>query len=165
MRRKKTTLVNICAVTPAGKQIRKTVDFVADHCRHFHNAQHLLLQLERGERAFYDYLCEHMDAGNLITIDRNLRKDFVEFVERVSSKKITYSEASVTQYTLKLNSLGLILREEEGNSGFYMVNPKYVFSGTETVRKSVLKETIEAKIYSGATLQHLISRPESEFLT
>lgn len=164
-KKKKRTLVTVSAETPDGKSIRKTLLFSADYCRYFHNAQHLLLQLDRGERAFYDYLCEHMDAANIVTIDQDLRREFVAFIARVTSQKTIFSDASATKYTTKLNSLGLIIKEGGGNTGVYMVNPRYAFAGTEATRKSLLEEVIREKVYSGKSVRHLINMREEQFLS
>lgn len=165
MQPRKKTSVTIHATTPAGKELSKTVVFVADACRLFYNAQHLLLQLERGERAWYDFLCEQMDSGNRVTVDKALRQQFTTFVANVTSSSTTYSESSVTQYTTKLARLGLILKEGGGNSGYYLVNPKYAFAGTEAARKSLLQILIEEKIYAGESIQHLINEPEGTFMS
>ena len=90
-------------------KVVKRVTFVKEGCKFFFNAQHLLLFLSRGERAFYDFLCEEMDEKNRVLISVGIRQKFVDRVKAVTSSKLSFSLGSVASFRRTLLDSGLLL--------------------------------------------------------
>ncbi|RPD51413.1 hypothetical protein [Paracnuella aquatica] len=157
MRKLKYSTVNIDAVGPDGKRIARTVLFVQSGVTYYHNAQHLLLELERGQRALYDFLCEWMDATNTFVFDEELKAAFIAFVSTVTSAKRAYSKGTAAQHLGLLVDLGLVLRTDKLN--FYCVNPKYAYKGSEIQRKALLKKLIERRVSSSLSIDKLVDVP------
>jgi hypothetical protein len=135
--------IKVAVKTPKGNET-KCIDFVKDGCTTFFNAQHLLLQLHAGERALYDFLLEKMiKKDNTITIDTALKNSFITHIAKITSNKTSYTLQSIGNYVKQLEALGLIIKMGSINSGFYSVNPKYAFKGTEKNRAATLKSLIE----------------------
>lgn len=147
-----------------GLPVEKEVVVVKEGCKYFFNAQHYLIQLERGERAFYDYLCEQMDSYNRVTISAQLRENFVQFVNSVSSKKRTYSTGSLSKYIQTLMGMGLLIRSGSKNSGYYTINPKYAFAGPENARVRLLRTMITQGVAAKKDISALIHVPQDLFL-
>lgn len=149
--------VNVTVTTKNGIE-NKTINFVKQGCKLFFNAQHLLLQLNSGERAFYDFLQEKMvNKNNTITINAALKNDFIAHIAKITSNKTIYKLQSLSKYTKKLEGLGLIISMSSSNSGFFSVNPKYAFKGTEKQREATLKSLIESRNKQGLLTNMLAS--------
>lgn len=124
----------------------KTVEegFVSSGCKHFFNAQHLLIQLNEKERAFYDYLCESMnDKSNNITVDAGLKEEFKQHIERITKISNQFTKSKLTKYVSQLKELGLLILLGSAKSAFYCINPKYAYKGSEKNRVSRIKSLIE----------------------
>jgi hypothetical protein len=164
MEKQKVTEVKVSVVNETtGKLETKKVSFVKSGWKTYFNAQHLFVQLERGERALFDFLCEHMDSQNRVAIDKDLKLQFRDFLKRITIGHLTYSETSVNTYVHTLARIGLIISAGSKNSGVYFVNPKYVFQGSETDRAACLKSLIEHRILLGRSIEHLINVPVDRF--
>lgn len=128
----------------SGQGIARTVRYVNNGYRLFFNSQHVMVQLNRGQRAWFDFLCEHMDLYNRVVVNSELKKIFGRFIQSVTSGTVSYSESSVSTYTKKLVELGLLLKTKTSNS--YVVNPKYIFRGTESERMEYLTNLITDRV-------------------
>jgi len=122
----------------------------------FFNAQHRLIKLTSVERAFFDFLCEEMRAGdNDLTIDNEIKNLFIEHLSNFSGEKKKATLNQLTKYVQKLAALGLILTTQ--NKGRYIINPKHVFKGSKSARIGYLKKLIEQRFKVGLSIEHLIS--------
>lgn len=157
-------MVRIHITGTSGQLIEKKVEFVKEGCKYFFNVQHQLLQLERGERAFYDFLCERMDTKNRVMINMTLRDNFSEFIMRITSKKLRYTPGSISSYIKTLLELGLLIRQGPKNSGYYIVNPKYAFAGPENARVNLLRALIANGVATGSDISALVPVPQDVFL-
>lgn len=155
--------VTVVITSQENSQQKRTIQFVNEGTRFFFNQQHLLLELERGERALYDFLAETMDSENNFYLNSDLRSDFKNRISTVTSKKRTYSKYSVDQYLVTLVTLGLVLKTIR--KGLYTINPRYAFNGTETIRKSLLKKMIETRMVQKLPIDKLIDTPLDYFLS
>jgi len=163
MRAVKKTLVEVSFTHPTTHQrTKRKVGFVNGGCRHYFNAQHKFLQLSKGERAFYDFLCERMDDNNIIAIDNGLRVAFGDFINRVTSTKNSFEPSSAAKYIGKLVKVGLLLKTTRNT--LYIVNPKHSFSGTEKRRLQVLKDLIEHRLQQKLPIDALIDVPLYVFI-
>lgn len=165
MKEKSKSVITVTVPNSVGRVVKKSVSFITNGCKYYFNAQHHFLKLQRGERAFFDFLCEKMDSGNRVTVDSALKDEFIAFIRTVTSETVSYKASSLAQYTQKLKELGLIISEGSGTGGYYIVNPKYAYGGTESSRIALLKRLIETRIQSNKSIQALIDRPEADFFS
>lgn len=147
----------------SGTQVRK-LKYVKSSHQFYHNALHHMLELSSRERAFFDFLCESMDAYNRVTIDNALKNKFISLINSVTSASKSISLSTVNTALAHLVKLSLILRIGGLRSSFYLVNPKYACSGSNTRRAEILKEHIERRIRTGQSIAGLINVPEADFL-
>jgi hypothetical protein len=149
---------------PANDTVRKTgkMQFVSDSVQYFFNAQHLMQKLDKSTRAFYDYLCEKMNSENNVTINTALKSTFVTHYTSLTSGRKVIALSSLTTYVSKLNTLGLIISMGNPRSGFYCVNPKYVYKGSKANRARLLTKLINIRGTAGLSLHGLINTPETE---
>lgn len=159
------TLVKIEATTPDGLVVKKQVSYVARYCRYFFNRQHIITKLASNEMSFYEYLCEHMDSGNRILIDKEQKARYISFMKNVTSNKRFLRAPSLNRYISKFRGLGLIVLWGSQNSALYLINPRYAYIGTETNRTKLLQNIIELRIKNGESIQAFIDVPEKDFLS
>lgn len=134
------------------------LQFVNSGITLFFNAQHILVQLHPNERAFFDYLCERMNTtNNSIRIDSKLKDDFKSHIGKITTNKINPSIKSITRYVKKIVTLGLIILNGSKLSEAYIVNPKYVFKGTNKQRIELLSSLIESRDNNGLHNNMLIN--------
>ena len=150
---------------PDGETIRKKgeLSFVSSGVQYYFNAQHLFYSLGKDARAFYDYLCEKMNNKNFVTIHAELKTSFVEHFARITSNKKKIAETSLPTYISKFVKLGLIIPMGKARGGFYCVNPKYAFKGTQKGRVDLIQELLNKRGTAGLSLYGLIDRPEDKF--
>gem|GEM_PF-2083446 len=145
-----------------GEPINRSIRYVDSGCMLYFNNQHALLQLSTKELSFLLFLTEKMNSFNTVIVDRVLKESYVSFVLEVSSKS-NVSVTAVDKYIKKLKEVGYLILSGTRNSTFYIVNPKYLFKGSEFKRKRLLEKIILERIDKGQSLLHLIDRPEDEF--
>lgn len=145
------------------KPVQKDLTFVDTGVWYYFNSQHLLYQLGKDARAFYDFLCEKMNNGNLITIDAALKLSFVHYFSSIH-KPSPPSVNSLSTYVSNMKNLGLLIEMGNLRSGFYCINPKYAFKGSKEKRIKLLQTLIKSRGELGLSLKGLINTPEDEFL-
>jgi hypothetical protein len=155
-----TISINIAA---EGKENKQHLKFVKDGCRFFFNSQHILWQLTRAERSFFDYICERMDVRNGVVVDEGFRLDYCSFVSKVTGGSGSVTASYVKKLIKPLVMHGLLLENGE-RTGFYIVNPKYAFAGPEVKRKKILAELILKRVRYGLEVDKLLPVPEEDFL-
>jgi len=111
--------------------------YVNEGCTYFFNAQHKYAQLKGYERAYFDYICEHMNARNQIKLRPDLRGEFLAFYEKVTNVKSIRSKRSLQQAEVKFKELHLVFLDPVDKKLYY-VNPKHVYKGTLTERSKLL---------------------------
>lgn len=129
-------------------------------CVYFFNAQHKYLKLKPIQRAYFDYICEHMvERNNNIKLKPSLRGDFIAFCDKIMSKKDYCSEKTLQRAEEKFKELYLIFDVE--GSPFSVVNPRHVFKGSHAKREScyfkLAKLAREGKIPVAALLDTPLS--------
>lgn len=148
-----------------GRKVSRNLKFVNHGVTQFFNNQHNLVELTTGAISFYMYACEKMDWKNEIMLDIGFKNQYVEFISKVTSKKDFRDVRSLDKYIRKLKELGLILSIDSPHSAFYLVNPKYMYRGTEPGRKKLLKSIIERRMNQGESLHGLLDSTEDEFFS
>ena len=155
MKGKNTLTVPVTLTSPKGN---KRINFVNEGVTLFFNAQHHLIELSAHERAFFDYLCEHMNpTNNNIQIDKLMKDAFVTHIKKITSGDHVPSKKKIPAYIGKLSNLGLLILMGSEKSGFYCVNPKYVFKGTNIQRIRTLKQLIEERNKNGKPINMLLN--------
>lgn len=125
------------------------------------NAQHIYLKLNSEQRCFFDFLCEKMNDQNEVLIDTFLRSEFIVFLEKITSGKISLTPRTIINYIKILVELRLIILYD--NAKFlYVVNPKYVYKGSEINRKTILDDLIKNHMKYNIDIQSLLDIPLSE---
>jgi hypothetical protein len=125
------------------------------------NAQHIYLEMTSKQRCFFDFLCEKMNEQNKVLIDTDLRNEFIVFLDKITSGKISLTQRALINYIKILIELRLIILY--GNSSFlYVVNPKYVYKGAEINRKRILDDLIKNHMKYNIDIQSLLDIPLSE---
>ncbi len=138
----------------------KYIKFVTSGCTLYFNAQHHLVKLSAKERCFFDYLCECMRAStNDIVIDSNQKESFVRHYEACTFKKLEME--AVNKYAPKFKALNLII--DTPQKALYIVNPKYVFKGSNHMRMQYIKRLIENRLAEGLSIAALVNVPKTKF--
>jgi hypothetical protein len=141
---------------------QKTVGFIKNGMTVYFNAQHFFLKLKPKERCFFDFLCESMRIDhNSIVIDAILKDKFIAHLAAITAPAEKISSGSLNKYIPKLVNLGLLL--ETDKKAFYIVNPKYVFTGSNSQRLKCLKNLIEERQIKELSIAPLINMSEDEF--
>jgi len=156
------THLEISITNTKGENVIRDIKFLNKGVTLFFNSQHHLIKLSPVERSFFDFLCEQMRVlDNDITISEVVKTEFKEHLARVTGgkKKVTLNQ--LTKFVQKLSGLNLILKTQ--NKGRYIVNPKYVFKGSESARIRYLKKLIENRVKLKLSVAGLIHIPETEF--
>jgi hypothetical protein len=157
--------VEVQIVNNNERLVRKSISFVTEGYTCFFNAQHLFLQLDNIERCFFDHLCEIMDGdNNRVYIVKEVKEAFAMLVKEISNGSVLVSVQSLPNVVKKLKSLGLIIAADTGRA-YYVVNPKYVFKGTVTKRKWLLKNLIEQRFAEGLSIDELLPVRLEQFLS
>jgi hypothetical protein len=136
------------------------VNYVNDGCVYFFNAQHKLLMLNTLERGYFDFMCEKMNARNLVEVDPEFRERYLEFCNKILGPKVSRTQRSFVNFENKLKELGLIFQNPNITRLQY-VNPKHVFKGSLWEREKLLKKLLKIAIDSDNNdmLKQLIDKP------
>jgi DNA-binding transcriptional ArsR family regulator len=160
----KFTTVSMDTYPVIGRRAVQYVRFNGNSCRYFFNAQHLYLGLTDKERCFFDFCCEHMlEENNNVLLDNHFKQSFIDFVSDITSNKVQVSMDSVTHAVSKLKDRHLIV-DVFDTRGYYMVNPKYVYKGSEKNRKELLTQVLERCRITGKPYNMFLDRTKEELL-
>ncbi len=147
----------------ATHKIAKRTRLKKDGFKTYFNAQHILYKLKTEERVFLDYLIEQAEWDNRLFIDLDLKNGFCNFlIDKLHLKDIPTIN-QLDKYLKNFIELGLAIKED-GQRGYYRINPKYFWKGTEGDRKITLQKLVESRVKSGLPFACLIDKTEDEFL-
>lgn len=141
-----------------------SVSFKKDGFISLFNAQHIYIELNSKQRCFFDFLCEKMDYKNRVNINGDLRDEFICFVKKITSDKVKVSSRSLFDYIDKLIEFKLLVPFKNTTS-LYVVNPKYVYKGTQKDRIEILNDLFENHLKYEIDIQALLNVPISEIKT
>jgi hypothetical protein len=144
-----------------GKTKQIDLEFVCSGYKIFFNCQHIFLKLNPIQRSFFDYLCEHMYMSNSILIDVQLKSNFQQFLEDITSKGETISISALDKYIPKLVSLKLLIRTN--TIGEYFVNPKYVFKGSAVQREIQIIKLFKEAESGTIDINSILDRPLDDY--
>lgn len=124
------------------------------------NAQHIYIEMNTKQRCFFDFLCEKMNDRNKVHIDIDLRNEFILFLEKITSGRISVTTRALVNYINILIESRLII-PFNNTSFLYVVNPKYVYKGPEINRKKILDDLIKNHMRYNIDIQSLLDIPLS----
>ena len=111
-------------------------------------------------------------------IDKVLKQEYIEFIGLITPKKMVKENNKLiilkkTKIDIKLTTVnksvevlkanGLIFLKSK-NRGYYIINPKYAFKGTETYRKTLIKSIIEKRLSNHLPIDMLLDVPVEEII-
>jgi len=136
------------------------VNYVNDGCVFFFNAQHKLLMLNTLERGYFDFMCEKMNARNLVELNSEFREKYLDFCNKILGPKVSRTQRSFVNFENKLKELGLIFQNPE-NKRLQYVNPKHVFKGSLWEREALLRKLLKIAVDTDnkELLKQLIDKP------
>jgi hypothetical protein len=146
-----------------GNKINQPLHYKSTGCKYFFCAQHLFISLSNKERSFFDFLCEHMDPDNAILINRDLKEDYMAFMTKICKENINITTGILDKALAKLKDKKMLLNLG-GGAGYYLVNPRYVYRGTEADRMRLIKKVIQNRMMDGLPLEGLIDVSVDTFL-
>jgi hypothetical protein len=160
----KYTTVSMDTYPVIGRRAEQLVKFNSNGCRYFFNAQHLYLGLTDKERCFFDYCCEQMILeSNIVLLDLHFKQSFIDFITAITSSKVQVSLDSVSKAVSKLKDRHLIV-DVFNTRGYYMVNPKYAYKGSEKNRKKLLTQVLERCRIEGKPYNMFLDRSKENLL-
>jgi hypothetical protein len=125
------------------------------------NAQHIYLEMNTMQRCFFDFLCEKMTTKNQVLIDTDHRIEFISFLEKITSGRSSTTIRTLVNYINFFIELRLII-PFNSKRFLYIVNPKYVYKGSEINRKNILDDLIKNHMKYNIDIQSLLDIPLSE---
>jgi hypothetical protein len=138
------TTIKVDSLPPNGTEyVKIKLNVVTSGVQYYFNSQHLLYRLGKDARAFYDFLCEAMNDQNNIMVNAPLKTAFTVHFRRLTSKPKLIAESSLSTYLSKMVDLGLLISNGGTRNGFYCVNPKYAFKGTNHERIKLITKLIQ----------------------
>ena len=132
-------------------------------CKYYFCSQHIMYGLNNKERSFFDFLCEKMqERDNSILIDRKLKDDYLNFITTILPQAPRSSISILDKAIKKFVEKKLIFLLGK-SKGYYTVNPKYVFKGSESSRKIFVSTLIESRRNTGLEIDFLLNLPVEHF--
>lgn len=133
--------------------------------KHYFNSAHQFARITKGERLYYDYLCEMMDDhNNLLVINNQFNTKFCKLLSEWTSGKIKVSVKSIPKFISHLVEANLIHPYRTSKRELYQINPKYAYRGAEHGRKKLIKDELRHRINKKLPFAHLIDCSQEEFL-
>jgi len=159
MKHGKYSTIRLEGATRTGKKVTQPLTYRAEFCKHFFCDQHLLYQLNKKERCFFEYLCERMDEDNTVYLDRQFKDNFIAHTLNIGIKANSFTIGIIDKAIAHLVKLNLILMKQQG---YYLVNPRYYFKGSETSRLALLEKEVVYRFNNNLPLAGLVSIPEEQ---
>ena len=147
----------------ATQKIAQSVRLKKKGFKTYFNAQHILCKLKTEERVVLDYLIEQARSDNRLFVDLGVKNGFCTFLINKLHLKDIPTINQLDKYLKKFIDLGLTIKED-GQKGYYRINPKYFWKGTEGDRKITLQRLVESRVKAGLPFACLIDKTEEDFL-
>ncbi len=128
----------------------------------YHNHQHIILELNLNAKGLVllSYICENMDQDNVILINDDFKRAYIEFVNNIAKTNITIN--TVRSFVKKLEKKHLLIKHK-GLSGLYIINPKYFSKVNETKRKKLLQRLLSEEYEGKINKEALLNKPLESF--
>lgn len=150
------------SLTHQGKTVNPNISFMEDGHTVHHNFQHIILELNLNATglSFLNYICERMNADNIITLDGSFKAQYIAFAEQISGKAPTTKTLGnlIDKFIEKH-----LLIERLGLSSLYIVNPKYFSKGTKRAREKLLQRLLSTEFDGKINKEALLNEPFQSF--
>jgi hypothetical protein len=142
--------------------INTTIAFSEESHNVFHNFQHIILELKLTAKGIVllSYICENMNHENVILINDDFKKGYIEFVRKISGQSISIK--TVNGFLIKFKSKYLII-ERFDYPQLYFVNPKYYSKSSKTQRKDLIEKLLSKEYEGKINKEALLNRPLESF--
>jgi hypothetical protein len=104
----------------------------------YENTHYKLALLNKAEYLFFHFVCEQMDESNNIVHTKALRTAFLTHARK--NLNLKYQDDTIKKAFAKLVKVGLIINYDVKSD--FTVNPRHVFKGSKTQRKSIIQVII-----------------------
>lgn len=150
------------SLTHQGKTRNPSISFLEEGHTVHHNFQHIILELNLNATgiSFLSYICERMDANNLIQLNGAFKMEYITFAKKISGK--APSERKLTSLVKQFKEKHLIIERLDLNC-LYIVNPKYFSKGTKTARKELLQRLLSNEFDGKINKEALLNEPFESF--
>lgn len=150
------------SLTHQGKTVNRSISFLEEGHTVHHNFQHIILELNLNATgiSFLSYICERMDANNLIQLNGAFKMEYITFAKKISGK--APSERKLTSLVKQFKEKHLIIERLDLNF-LYIVNPKYFSKGTKTARKELLQRLLSTEFDGKINKEALLNEPFESF--
>lgn len=150
------------SLTHKGKTVNPNIPFLENGHTVHHNFQHIILGLNLNATgmSFLNFICERMDANNLVQLNGAFNMEYIEFAKKLSGK--APSERKLTSLVKQFKEKHLII-EHFKLPFLFIVNPKYFSKGTKTARKELLQRLLSAEYDDKINKEALLNEPFESF--
>jgi hypothetical protein len=150
------------SLTHQGKTVNPNISFMEDGHTVQHNFQHIILELNLNATgiSFLSYICERMDANNLIQLDGAFKIEYITFAKKISGKAPT--ERKLSSLVNQFKEKHLII-ERLDLPFLYIVNPKYFSKGPKAKRIKLIERLLSAEFDGKINKEALLNEPFESF--
>ncbi len=150
------------SLTHKGRTVNPNISFLEDGHTVHHNFQHIILELNLNATgvSYLSYICESMDANNLIQIDGSFKAGYIAFAKKISGKAPTTK--TLDNFIDKFVEKHLLIKRLELPL-LYIVNPKYFSKGSKTKRKELLQRLLSTEYDGKIEKEALLNEPFESF--
>ena len=144
------------------KTINPKINFLGSSHFIYHNHQHIILELNLNAKGivFLSYICENMGQDNLILINDDFKRKYIEFITNIAKTNANIS--TVNSYVKKFEKKHLIIKHKD-LSCLYTVNPKYFSKVNERKRKDLIEKLLSKDYEGKINKEALLNRPIESF--
>ena len=145
-----------------GKITNTKITFSEGSHNVFHNFQHIILSLNLNAKGItlLSYICEKMKQDNVILINDEFKRAYIEFVNNIAQKSIDIR--TVNNFIKKFQDKHLIIKRKDLPC-LYIVNPKYFSKGSKNKRTKLLQLLLSAEYDGKIDKEALLNRPIESF--
>jgi hypothetical protein len=150
------------SITYLGKTVNPSISFLEEGHTVHHNFQHIILELNLNATgiSFLSYICERMDANNLIKIDGSFKDEYIAFANVISGKAPT--PKTLGNLIDKFVEKHLLIKRLDLKF-LYIVNPKYFSKGSKAKRIKLIKRLLSDEFDDKINKEALLNEPFESF--
>lgn len=144
------------------KKINPRISFSESSHIIYHNHQHIILELNLNAKGLVllSYICENMDPDNVILINDDFKRAYIDFVNNIAKTSLTIE--TVNSYVEKFKKKHLLIKHKDFPC-LFIVNPKYFSKVNETKRKKLLQRLLSEEYEGKINKEALLNKPIESF--
>lgn len=146
-------------VAKDGLLLDHSLSVVTDGCKYYFNSRHKFFDLNTKQRAYFDFLCEKMDLNNKVHLNPAIRKEFISFCENITGDKAYCVPKTLEGAEKVFIKLHLVIKVK--GSMLSVVNPKYVYKGTQSQREELYVELANLASAGKIPYEAILDKPIS----